>query len=475
MTSSSRSAAASRRARSAAPASKAPALPLVSSVPPAAPAVGFVSLGCPKALVDSERLITALRARGYDIVGGYEQADLVVVNTCGFIDAAIDESLEAIGEALDHNGRVLVTGCLGARPERILERHPKVLGVTGPHAYERVLETIDQHLPRPHEPFLDLVPPQGLRLTPRHYAYLKISEGCNNRCSFCIIPALRGRLVSRPLDEVMREAEALVKAGVRELLVISQDTSAYGSDLRYRAAPWQGREYQTRFIDLARALGTLGAWVRLHYVYPYPHVDEVIPLMQAEALLPYLDVPFQHGSAAVLKRMRRPAHAENTLQRIAAWRRERPELTLRSSFIVGFPGESEAEFEELLSWLEEAQLDRVGCFQYSPVQGAAANALPDEVPEPIRQERYERFMRKAAQISHARLRSRIGQRCQLLIDEVGPEGATGRSYAEAPQIDGVVRLRDAQGLKAGDRVAVQITGADVYDLRARRIGPADTP
>jgi len=430
--------------------------------------VGFVSLGCPKALVDSERLITALRSRGYDIVGGYEQADLVVVNTCGFIDEAIDESLEAIGEALAQNGRVLVTGCLGAHPERIVARHPKVLGITGPHAYEQVLEAVDRHLPRPHDPFLELVPPQGLRLTPRHYAYLKISEGCNNRCSFCIIPSLRGRLASRPLDEVMREAEALVRAGVRELLVISQDTSAYGSDLRYPKAHWQDRGYQTRMLDLVRALGTLGAWVRLHYVYPYPHVDELIPLMHASAVLPYLDIPFQHGSPSVLKRMRRPAHAENTLQRIAAWRRERPELVLRSSFIVGFPGETEAEFEQLLSWLEEAQLDRVGCFQYSPVQDAAANTLPNPVPEALRQERYERFMRKAAQISHARLLARVGQRCDILIDEVNAQGAVGRSFGEAPQIDGTVRLSDAQNVKVGQIVPVQISGAQIYDLQARR-------
>jgi ribosomal protein S12 methylthiotransferase len=434
----------------------------------AAPAVGFVSLGCPKALVDSERLLTALRARGYDIVGGYEQADLVVVNTCGFIDEAIDESLEAIGEALARNGRVLVTGCLGAHPERILARHPKVLGVTGPHAYERVLEAVDRHLPRPHDPFLELVPPQGLRLTPRHYAYLKISEGCNNRCSFCIIPSLRGRLASRRIDDVMREAEALVRAGVHELLVISQDTSAYGSDLRYRAASWQEREYETRLIDLVRALGTLGAWIRLHYVYPYPHVDEVIPLMHPAGVLPYLDIPFQHGSPSVLKRMRRPAHAENTLQRIAAWRRERPELVLRSSFIVGFPGETEAEFEELLAWLEAAQLDRVGCFQYSPVQDAAANALPDPVPAPLRQERYERFMQKAAQISQARLRARVGQRCELLIDEVHAGEAVARSFGEAPQIDGIVRVADPQGLKVGQRVQAEICGADIYDLHARR-------
>src|SRR5579862_897433 len=375
-----------------------------------APAIGFVSLGCPKALVDSERLITELKARGYRIAPGYESADLVVVNTCGFIDAAIDESLTAIGEALEHNGRVLVTGCLGAQPERIRARHPKVLGVTGPHAYEQVLASIDAHLPRPHEPCSALVPPQGLRLTPPHYAYLKISEGCNNRCSFCIIPSLRGRLRSRPLDEVMREAEALVAAGVRELVVISQDTSAYGSDIRYRTVNWREQAHETRFIDLARCLNSLGAWVRLHYVYPYPHVDEVIPLMAERKVLPYLDIPFQHGSPSVLKRMRRPAHAENTLARIQAWREDCPDLVIRSTFIVGFPGETDAEFQELLDWMDEAQLDRVGCFKYSPVEGATANALPDHVPPEVQEERRIRFMERAAQISAKRLAARVGRR-----------------------------------------------------------------
>ncbi|MFO7326192.1 MAG: 30S ribosomal protein S12 methylthiotransferase RimO, partial [Pseudomonadota bacterium] len=345
-------------------------------MPAPSPRVGFVSLGCPKALVDSERILTQLRIRGYEISPSYDDSDLVVVNTCGFIDSAIDESLEAIGEAIDANGKVIVTGCLGANPQRILDAHPKVLAVTGPHATEAVLEAVDRHLPRPHDPFIDLVPPQGIRLTPRHYAYLKISEGCNNRCTFCIIPALRGRLVSRPLESVLGEAQRLVAAGVRELLVISQDTSAYGVDLRYQPATFAGAEYQTRFLDLARALGGFGVWVRLHYVYPYPHVDEVLPLMAEGKVLPYLDIPFQHGSPSVLRRMRRPAHAENTLERIHAWRKAVPDLTLRSTFIVGFPGETEAEFEELLQWLDEAGLDRVGCFKYSPVEGAAANDIP---------------------------------------------------------------------------------------------------
>src|ERR1700693_4146681 len=365
---------------------------------PRAPAVGFVSLGCAKALVDSERMITELRARGYDIAPSYENADLVVVNTCGFIESAIDESLQAIGEALEQHGRVLVTGCLGANPQRILERHPKVLGITGPHAYERVIAAVDQHLPAPHAPFLDLVPPQGIRLTPRHYAYLKISEGCNNRCSFCIIPALRGDLVSRPLDHVMREAEALVAGGVRELLVISQDTSAYGSDIRYREVLWRHERYASRIVELARALSELDVWARLHYVYPYPHVDTLIPLMNERGVLPYLDIPFQHGSPTVLKRMRRPAHAEDTLRRIERWRAQRPELTLRSTFIVGFPGETETEFEQLLNWLEAAQLDRVGCFRYFTVEGAAANAIAEPVPEPVKQERYQRFLERAGAI-----------------------------------------------------------------------------
>jgi ribosomal protein S12 methylthiotransferase len=432
-----------------------------------APAVGFVSLGCPKALVDSERLITELRARGYAIAAGYAQADLVVVNTCGFIDAAIDESLQAIGEALEQNGRVLVTGCLGTNPQRIVERHPKVLGVTGPHATERVLAAIAEHLPAPHARFIDLVPPQGVRLTPRHYAYLKISEGCNNRCSFCIIPALRGRLVSRPLDEVMREAEALGASGVKELLVISQDTSAYGSDIGYRQVAWRDQSYASRFLELTQALSQLGIWVRLHYVYPYPHVDEVIALMSEHAVLPYLDVPFQHGSPTVLKRMRRPAHAENTLRRIESWRAQRPDLTLRSTFIVGFPGETEAEFEQLLSWLEAAQLDRVGCFQYSAVEGAAANALGPAVPEALKQERYERFMEKASAISAARLASHIGRRYRVLVDAVERSVAIARGPGDAPEIDGVIRVSRGAALKVGEFAEVEITGASTYDLQAR--------
>ena len=433
--------------------------------------IGFVSLGCPKALVDSERILTTLRAEGYGISPSYEQADLVVVNTCGFIDAAIDESLETIGEALEHNGRVIVTGCLGARPERILERHPQVLKVTGPHDYAGVLDAVHQHLPPQHDPFLDLVPPQGIRLTPRHYAYLKISEGCNNSCSFCIIPALRGRLASRRIDEVLAEAQRLVDAGVKELLVISQDTSAYGADIRYRGATWRGREYESRFMDLARALGTLGSWVRLHYVYPYPHVDEVIELMVDGQVLPYLDIPFQHASPTVLKRMRRPAHAENVLERITQWRRGCPQLTLRSTFIVGFPGETEAEFEELLQWLKAAQLDRVGCFKYSPVEGASANAIEGHVAPEVQQERYERFMECAAAISTERLRRRVGQRVRVLVDAVDEHGALARSAAEAPEIDGIVRIEDGAHLTPGEWAEVHICAADTYDLQARIAAP----
>jgi ribosomal protein S12 methylthiotransferase len=433
--------------------------------PPArTPAVGFVSLGCPKALVDSERLISELKLRGYDIAAGYPGADLVVVNTCGFIEAAIDESLQAIGEALAENGRVIVTGCLGANPERIRARHPKVLAITGPHATNAVLAAVHTHLPRPHDPKLDLLPAHGIRLTPRHYAYLKISEGCNNKCSFCIIPSLRGLLASRPIDEVLREAEQLVRAGVRELLVISQDTSAYGSDLRYRSAEWRGELLESRFLPLAKALGTLGVWVRLHYVYPYPHVDQVIPLMNAEGLLPYLDIPFQHGSPTVLKRMRRPAHAENTLERIARWRRASPALTIRSTFIVGFPGESEAEFEQLLSWLASAELDRVGCFKYSPVEGAAANALGELIPEDVMQERYERFMALAGEISRRRLTARIGQRQRVLVDRIEEGIAIARGPGDAPEIDGVVRFEAEPATRVGEFSEVEITGADIYDL-----------
>jgi ribosomal protein S12 methylthiotransferase len=431
-----------------------------------APRVGFVSLGCPKALVDSERILTQLRIRGYEISPSYTAADLVVVNTCGFIDSAIDESLEAIGEALAANGKVVVTGCLGANPRTILEKHPKVLAVTGPHATEQVLEAVNTHLPRPHEPFLDLVPPQGIRLTPRHYAYLKISEGCNNKCSFCIIPALRGRLASRPLDSVLQEAERLVAAGVKELLVISQDTSAYGVDLRYQPVSFGGQQYETRFIDLARGLGALGVWVRMHYVYPYPHVDAVLPLMAEGKVLPYLDIPFQHGSPTVLKRMKRPAHAEDTLQRIAAWRRAVPDLTLRSTFIVGFPGETEAEFEELLAWLDTAQLDRVGCFRYSPVEGATANALPGAVAPEVMDERYARFMEKAAAISERRMAAKVGREMTVLVDHVDGAKAVARTAGDAPEIDGVVNVKKAKGLKPGEFARVRITTAGTYDLAA---------
>ena len=433
------------------------------------PRVGFVSLGCPKALVDSERILTQLRIRGYEISPSYEAADLVVVNTCGFIDSAIDESLQAIGEALEANGKVIVTGCLGANPQRILDRHPKVLAVTGAHATEQVLEAVNRHLPRPHEPFSDLVPPQGIRLTPRHYAYLKISEGCNNKCSFCIIPSLRGRLASRPIDQVLSEAGRLVSAGVKELLVISQDTSAYGVDLRYAPATFGGQEYQTRFLDLARGLGELGVWVRMHYVYPYPHVDEVLPLMAEGRVLPYLDIPFQHGSPTVLKRMRRPAHAENTLDRIHAWKRAVPELTLRSTFIVGFPGETEQEFEEMLQWLDAAQLDRVGCFKYSPVEGATANQLTGAVAQEVMDERYARFMEKSALISEARMAAKVGREIQVLVDHVDGSKAVARTAGDAPEIDGVVNVKKAKGLRPGEFARVKITGAGTYDLAAEPV------
>ena len=432
-----------------------------------------MSLGCPKALVDSERIITQLRAEGYEVAASYAAADVVVVNTCGFIDSAIDESLDAIGEALQQNGKVIVTGCLGARPERILQRHPKVLKITGPHAYNDVVNAVHEHLPPQHDPFLDLLPPQGIRLTPRHYAYLKISEGCNNKCSFCIIPALRGKLKSRRIDAVLREAERLASAGVRELLVISQDTSAYGSDIKYAPGSWRDREYATRFIDLARGLGELGIWIRMHYVYPYPHVDNVIPLMAEGRILPYLDIPFQHGSPAVLKRMRRPAHAENALARIARWREICPDLTVRSSFIVGFPGETDAEFEELLAWLHAAQLDRVGAFKYSPVEGAVANDVAPHVPEAVKEERYARFMTLAAQISTERLAKKVGRTLRVLVDAVDDKSniATARSSADAPDIDGLVRIklgRRGAAVRVGEFVDVTITGSDQHDLTAKR-------
>ena len=426
--------------------------------------IGFVSLGCPKALVDSERILTRLRAEGYETVGTYEGADLVVVNTCGFIDEAVEESLDAIGEAMNENGRVVVTGCLGARPETITEKFPDVLHVSGPQAYEAVVGAVHDHVAPPHDPFLDLVPPQGVKLTPRHYAYLKISEGCNHKCSFCIIPSMRGRLASRPVDEVLGEAERLVQAGVRELLVISQDTSAYGADLKFASASWRGIERPSRFRDLCAGLGELGAWVRLHYVYPYPHVDDVVPLMADGRILPYLDVPFQHASPDILKAMRRPAHAEDTLARIRTWRSICPDLTLRSTFIVGFPGETERDFLILLDWLEEAQIDRVGCFQYSPVSGAAANQLADPVPEDVKEDRWHRFMAVAQRISRDRLATRVGRIMPVMIDGVDDNGRlAGRSAGDAPEIDGRVTVSGAD-VPPGCVVPVRITGSDDYDL-----------
>jgi len=436
---------------------------------PAARKVGFVSLGCPKALVDSERILTQLRAEGYLISPTYEDADVVVVNTCGFIDAAVEESLGAIGEALQENGRVIVTGCLGAKANVVRDTHPKVLAVTGPHATEDVMRAVHEHLPKPHDPFSDLVPPQGIRLTPQHYAYLKIAEGCNHRCTFCIIPSMRGDLVSRPVGDVMAEAEALVRAGVKELLVISQDTSAYGVDVRYRTGFWGGRPLKTRMTELARALGSLGVWVRLHYVYPYPHVDEVIPLMAEGRVLPYLDVPFQHASRRILKAMKRPASAENNLERIRAWRETCPELTIRSTFIVGFPGETEADFEELLNFLEEARLDRVGCFSYSPVEGAAANVLPGAVAEPVKEERRSRLMSLQERISAERLKRKVGSTVTVLVDEVSDTGTLARSAADAPEIDGVVHVGRSSKLKTGDFAQVRVTRSDNHDLYAKAV------
>jgi ribosomal protein S12 methylthiotransferase len=435
------------------------------------PKVGFVSLGCPKALVDSERILTRLRAEGYEVAATYRAADLVIVNTCGFIDAAVDESLDAIGEALAENGKVIVTGCLGAQPQKILDKHPQVLKITGPQRYEEVVASVHEYLPPKHEPFLDLIPAQGVKLTPRHYAYLKISEGCNHRCSFCIIPSMRGRLLSRPIGEVLREAEQLVRAGVKEILVISQDTSAYGVDLKYAAQSWRGIERRARFYDLADALGELGVWIRLHYVYPYPHVDKVIDLMAQGRVLPYLDIPFQHASARILKLMKRPAAAEDTLERIAAWRQIVPDITIRSTFIVGFPGETAADFEELLAWLRVAQLDRVGCFEYSPVEGAAANSLRQEsVPPEVKRERRERFMELAAEISAQRLKQKIGREMQVLIDRIDGDIAIARSACDAPEIDGNVRIRGARGLTVGQWADVRISNAGAYDLEAKLAG-----
>ncbi len=431
------------------------------------PRVGFVSLGCPKALVDSERILTQLRAEGYEISPSYDGADLVVVNTCGFIDAAVEESLDAIGEALEANGRVIVTGCLGAKGDVVRKTHPKVLAVTGPHALDEVMGAVHAALPRPHDPYTDLVPAAGIKLTPRHYAYLKISEGCNHRCTFCIIPSLRGDLVSRDIGQVMQEAESLVQSGVKELLVISQDTSAYGVDVKYRPGFWGGRPLKTRMTELAQALGSLGAWVRLHYVYPYPHVDEVIPLMADGKILPYLDVPFQHASPRILKLMKRPASAEDTLKRIEAWRAICPDITLRSTFITGFPGETEVDFKQLLEFLGEAKLDRVGAFAYSPVEGAQANALPDPVPEELKQERLARFMEAQAKISAAKLKARVGKTYEVLVDTVQANGvAVTRSQAEAPEIDGVIYVEGAKDLKPGDFIRVRIARSDDHDLWA---------
>ncbi len=437
--------------------------------PKPAPRVGFVSLGCPKALVDSENILTRLRAEGYDIESSYAGADLVVVNTCGFIDAAVEESLDAIGEALAENGKVIVTGCLGAKGNLVRDAHPSVLAVTGPHATEQVMDVVHAHLPRPHDPFSDLVPPQGIKLTPRHYAYLKISEGCNHRCTFCIIPSLRGDLVSRPIGDVMREAENLVDAGVRELLVISQDTSAYGVDLRYRTGFWNGRPLKTRIADLAKALGELDVWVRMHYVYPYPHVDELLPLMAEGKILPYLDVPFQHASARILKSMKRPASAENNLDRIRAWRAICPDLTIRSTFIAGFPGETEQEFEALLQFLEEAQLDRVGCFAYSPVDGASANDLPGALPRAVREERTARLMAFQEDISTQRLERKIDREITVLVDDIDEDGALARSEGDAPEIDGLVIIPDGEGLEVGDFYRVRVTDCDVHDLYAELV------
>jgi ribosomal protein S12 methylthiotransferase len=436
----------------------------------AAPKVSFVSLGCPKALVDSERIITRLRAEGYELARKHDGADLVIVNTCGFLDSAKRESLGAIGEAMAENGKVIVTGCMGAEPEQIEAAYPGVLSITGPQQYESVLDAVHRALPPLHNPHIDLVPPQGIKLTPRHYAYLKISEGCNNRCSFCIIPKLRGDLVSRPAGDVLREAERLVSAGVKELLIISQDTSAYGVDLSYAASPWKDREIRAKFLDLAEALGEFGVWVRLQYVYPYPHVDEIIGLMRDGKVLPYLDIPFQHASPEILKAMKRPAAQEKTLARIKKWRQDCSELTLRSTFIVGFPGETDSDFACLLDWLEEAGIDRVGCFKYEPVAGAASNALADAVPDEIKQERWNALMARQQKVSAGRLKRKVGTRQQIIIDEVGPTVAKGRSKADAPQIDGSVYLTSRRPLRVGEIVTAKIERSDQYDLHGSVAG-----
>ncbi len=434
------------------------------------PRISFVSLGCPKALVDSERIITRLRAEGYELAREHSGSDLAIVNTCGFLDSAQAESLAAVASAMAENGKVIVTGCMGAEPEKITARHPGVFAVTGPQQYESVLEAVHRAVPPAHDPHLELIPPQGIKLTPRHYAYLKISEGCNNRCTFCIIPKLRGDLMSRPAADVLREAERLVDAGVKELLVISQDTSAYGADLKYAASLWKEREVRAKFLDLARELGEFGIWIRLHYVYPYPHVDAVIPLMADGKVLPYLDVPFQHASPAVLKRMRRPAAQEKTLQRIRAWREVCSDLTIRSTFIVGFPGETEDDFGELLEWLSEAELDRVGCFRYEPVAGAAANDLATPVPDEVKEQRWHALMAHQQAISLKRLKRKIGRREKVIIDEVGPNGAKGRSKGDAPQIDGTVHVASRRPLRVGEIATVKIERSDAYDLHGTAVG-----
>jgi ribosomal protein S12 methylthiotransferase len=430
----------------------------------AAPKVSFVSLGCPKALVDSERIITQLRAQGYELTKRHDGADVVIVNTCGFLDSAKAESLDAIGQAMAENGRVIVTGCMGAEPEQIRDRFPNILAITGPQQYETVVSAVHQAAPPAHDPFVDLVPDQGIKLTPRHYAYLKISEGCNNRCSFCIIPKLRGDLVSRPAAEVLREAEKLVKAGVKEILVISQDTSAYGVDVKYQPSLWQDREVRTRFFDLARELGELGIWIRLHYVYPYPHVDEVIPLMAEGKVLPYLDIPFQHASPRVLKAMRRPAHQEKTLDRIRAWRETCPDLAIRSTFIVGFPGETDEDVDVLLDWLREAKLDRVGCFRYEPVAGAPANELGAPVPSELKDERWHRFMKTQLEVSARIQKTKVGRRLPVIIDEASATFAKGRTKYDAPEIDGAVHVSSRRPLRAGEIVTVKVERSDEYDL-----------
>ena len=440
-----------------------------------APRISFTSLGCPKALVDSERIITRLRAEGYELAREHADADVAIVNTCGFLDSAQAELLAAIGAALAENGKVVVTGCMGAEPEKITAAHPNVLAVTGPQQYESVIEAVHQAVPPQHDPYSDLIPPQGIKLTPRHHAYLKISEGCNNRCTFCIIPRLRGDLVSRPAADVLREAERLVEAGVKELLVISQDTSAYGVDIKYAATKWKGENVRAKFVDLARALGEFGVWVRLHYVYPYPHVDDVIPLMADGKVLPYLDIPFQHASPAVLKRMKRPAAQEETLSRIARWRTICPALTIRSTFIVGFPGETEEDFSRLLDWLSEAELDRVGCFRYEPVAGAAANDLATAIPEAVKEERWKRLMQLQQEISAKRLKRKVGGRERVIIDDVNPPGsspgtARGRSKGDAPEIDGSVFVRSRRPLRVGEIATVKIERADAYDLHGTVVG-----